>query len=774
MQKIKKMDSKIKWYQWAIVVLLMFLSINGKFSGLLKNPDNLLLAGGGDGLKNYMTPMLHVKNDKTYNHFDSMNYPYGEHVLFTDNQPLISNILRFVQNNITDISQHTVGVLNIMMLLSLFFSGVLLYVFFRKMELPHWYSLAAGISVAWLSPQVARFCGHYGLSYEIIPLLLLYFLLRFENRSWKWSLAIFTLVLFAPMLHFYYFGISAFFLSIYYFIKVIKDKSSLVFYAKHWAIQVIVPFILLNFIWLKIGNNVSDRPDSPYGFLHYVSVWEGTFFNPNSWLYIFIDTYLVKIRTVSEFESINYVGFAAFLFCLVRIIAWIFTKKLKMLEEDTVVPNDGFIRTAFWTSVTLYIFSTGLPFQIPQLEFLLDYTGPLKQFRGLGRFSWMFFLVVNIVAFYAIYHWGERIKNVEFRRVFWLVFLIIAGREALGNANRVGKPQDLYADVKAIGEPKENWLPYVDTAKYQAILPVPYFHTGAEYFGLDLNGDTFSDNLFASYFTGMPSLGVMMSRTSLQQTLSSLPLGTELYRTPPVLTILPNKKPLLAMVNKKWLGEKGKYYELVLSKGKKMYENQMFLLYELPIDAYEKAIAEQKQGITQEAANVNLLKRGNLLTKDTLENFIYKSFDEILSPIRYQGNGAFILERQKRTTIFSGTIPAQQKSKRYKLQFWLNVAKGKDIRTDFNIRETDKNGAQISFFDHASIHNVVAVDGNWVLISVQFELQQNDSNVEVYFINGEKRDVSPIYLDEFMIYPENAAIYQSGSDEVMKNGRWYK
>ena len=768
------MDNKIKWYHWAIVATLMFLSINGKFSDLLKNPNNLLLAGGGDGLKNYMTPMMHVKNDKTYNHFDSMNYPYGEHVLFTDNQPLISNTLRFIQNNITGISQHTVGVLNILMLLSLFFSGILLYVFFRKLELPHWYSLAAGISVAWLSPQIARFCGHYGLSYEIIPLLLLYFLMRFENRSWKWSLAIFTLVLFSAMLHFYYFGISAFFLSIYYFIKVIKDKNSLVFYAKHWAIQIVVPFILLNFIWLKIGNNVSDRPDSPYGFLHYVSVWEGTFFNPESWLYNLIDTYLVKIRKVPEFESINYIGFAAFLFCFTRIIAWISTRKLKMLEDDTVIPNDGFVRTAFWASIILYIFSTGLPFQIPQLEFLLDYTGPLKQFRGLGRFSWMFFLIINIVAFYTVYHWGKWIKNVGFRYIFWLIFIIIAGREAFGNANRIGKPQDLYADVKAIGEPKENWLPYVDTAKYQAILPIPYFHSGSEYLGLDLNADAFSNNLFASYFTGMPSLGVMMSRTSWQQTLSNLPLGKELYRTPTVLNILPNKKPLLAMVNKKWLEEKGKYYQLVLSKGKKMYENQIFMLYELPVDAYEKAIVEQKQGIIQEVSNPNLFKKGNLLTKDTLENFVYKSFDEIQSPIYYQGNGAFLLEKQKRIIIFSGTIPAQQKEKKYRLQYWLNVAKGKDIRTEFNIKETTKNGENLSVKGYNSSDNVVAVDGNWVLVSVEFELKQDDSNIEIYFINGEKRDATPICIDEFMIYPKDAAIYQNGTDAVMKNGRWYK
>ena len=766
------MDTKIKWYQWVVLCLLMFVSINSKFSALLKTPNTLLFSSGGDGLKNYMTPMLHVKNDHSYNHFDGMNYPYGEHVLFTDNQPLVSNILRFIQNNITDISQHTVGVLNILMLLSLFFSGIILYVFFRRLSLPHWYSLIAAISVAWLSPQIARFCGHYALSYEVILLLLLYFLMRFEDRTWKWSMAIFSLVLFAPMLHFYYFGISAIFLSIYYFIKVIKDKSTFLFYSKHWAIQVIVPFIFLNFIWLKIGNGVTDRPDSPYGFLHYVTVWEGTFFNPGSWFYTFIDTYLIKIRAVSEFESINYIGFAGFLFVLVRVISWIFTRKVTMLEDDSDLPEGNFLRTAFWASVILYLFSTGLPFKIPQLEFLLDYTGPLKQFRGLGRFSWLFFLVVNIIAFYEIYNWGKRINNVEFRRIFWLIFLIIAAREGLGNANRVGKPQSLYTSLESIGEPKENWIPYLDTAKYQAILPLPYFHTGAEYLGLDLNGDIFARNLFASYYSGMPSLGVMMSRTSWQQTLGSFPLGKPLYRVPPVLNNLPNQKPLLALVDKNWLQNAEHDYTILLSKGKKLHENAALVLYELPLDAYAKAIEEKKQGVMQEANNVMLLRRGNLLTKDSIENFVYKTFNENETPVRYQGNGAFLLENDKKITIFKGQMP-NQKDGNYRLQFWLNLEQGKSVRHDFYIKEISKNGEEISRLEHGVIHNIVGIDGNWILVQVPFEKKQVDSEIEFILFNDLPKS-STVYIDELMIYPENVIIYQTGLDTVMKNGRWYK
>ena len=49
-----------------------------------------MFGGGGDGFKNYMTTNWHLAHDSSYVHYGGMNYPYGEHVLFTDNQPLFS------------------------------------------------------------------------------------------------------------------------------------------------------------------------------------------------------------------------------------------------------------------------------------------------------------------------------------------------------------------------------------------------------------------------------------------------------------------------------------------------------------------------------------------------------------------------------------------------------------------------------------------------------------------------------------------------------------
>ncbi|MFZ4542937.1 MAG: hypothetical protein ACOYOA_02735 [Saprospiraceae bacterium] len=764
------MKEKITWYQWLMTSAVMLLTICKNFWTLIKSPDTTLLSAGGDGLKNYLTPMLHVKNSSTYNHFDSMNYPYGEHVLFTDNQPLISNILRFFQVNFRDISYHTVGVLNYALLISLFLSACLLYYFFRRMELPHWYSLISSVIISWLSPQLMRFGCHYALGYMAILLLLLYFLMKFEKRESKWSYRITLLLFLAPLLHFYYFGISAFFISIFYLLKVIKDRKLGLFYLKHWSIQLLLPYLFFNFIWLKIGTDVTDRPNNPWGFLHYVSDLNGTFLKEGNYLFNFLNQYAFKVVPQREFESLNYVGFIATFYLFVRLVSWIFSRDFKVTEEN--LPEKSFFHTAFWASLILYIFSMGVPFIYGKLEFLLAYTGPLKQFRGLGRFSWMFYFVVNILGFYCVYHWGKNIKSIEFRRLFWVIFIAIGIIEARQNAEKISKTSNLYSILTSTGESIDDWLLYMDRSKYQAILPFPYFHLGAEYIGLEAGYPSPAYDLLASYYSGLPTMGSMMSRTSWKQAISSVPLGLDLYREPAVLRNLPDQRPLLVLENKEWHKAIDWRYNAILTKATKIHENNGFVLYELPVSAYQTLIEEKSIAIKNEAENIKLHQVGSLFCKDSLRNFLFLNFDENADPIKYRGAGSLAFSTKERKVLYKGSIPYVQVGKKYTFQFWLNIEKGEHASTELFIRELDKQATQKFFWHHGGQHFIKAIDGNWALVSFDFEPQFDYTEFEFVLENKDNKQ-STLHIDEFMVYPVNAEIFMKSSDEVMKNGRWY-
>ncbi|MCB0838578.1 MAG: hypothetical protein KDD99_18025, partial [Bacteroidetes bacterium] len=110
---------RIKKYIPSFILVLGGLAVlYAGFGKALTRPNVYVLGKGFDAWKNYFTPAWYIKYDSGF-WFTGMNYPFGEHVLFTDNQPLISWVLGFVNQHIVDISAYTVGILNTLIFLSL-------------------------------------------------------------------------------------------------------------------------------------------------------------------------------------------------------------------------------------------------------------------------------------------------------------------------------------------------------------------------------------------------------------------------------------------------------------------------------------------------------------------------------------------------------------------------------------------------------------------------------------------------------------------------------
>ncbi|MEO5906113.1 MAG: hypothetical protein ABIQ11_05270, partial [Saprospiraceae bacterium] len=112
---------------WIILlVVLPALIIHSYFSKIFSCPSCYLFEDGGDGLKNYYTLAYYVKHDQGW-HFSGMNYPYGENIIYTDNQPILALTLRWVDQHITDMDNHVVGVLNMLLLIGLYLAVLVCY-----------------------------------------------------------------------------------------------------------------------------------------------------------------------------------------------------------------------------------------------------------------------------------------------------------------------------------------------------------------------------------------------------------------------------------------------------------------------------------------------------------------------------------------------------------------------------------------------------------------------------------------------------------------------
>src|SRR5512133_3414906 len=92
------------------ITALLSLAVLSAFYGNLFNKLNrVCFANGGDGMQSYINMDYHIRVDTNYTRCNSMNYPYGEHVFFTNAQPLISNTIKFISQNIVDMSEYTLG-----------------------------------------------------------------------------------------------------------------------------------------------------------------------------------------------------------------------------------------------------------------------------------------------------------------------------------------------------------------------------------------------------------------------------------------------------------------------------------------------------------------------------------------------------------------------------------------------------------------------------------------------------------------------------------------
>ncbi|MBP7184949.1 MAG: hypothetical protein KBA06_05540, partial [Saprospiraceae bacterium] len=172
------------------LIAIIFISCSitfYKFHKIILHPTEYYLSGGGDAYKTYFCGMYHIKYDSTYHHSQQMNHPYGDHINFIDIQPVVVNFMKFLSNIFDyDLSDYYIPAIDYFILISLTIAAILLYFLLVNLRLPVWYSVILSIAITYLSPQIARFNGHFGLSYIFVIPTILYLLHKFEiNRSFK-------------------------------------------------------------------------------------------------------------------------------------------------------------------------------------------------------------------------------------------------------------------------------------------------------------------------------------------------------------------------------------------------------------------------------------------------------------------------------------------------------------------------------------------------------------------------------------------------------------
>jgi hypothetical protein len=554
-------------------------------------------------------------------------------------------------------------------------------------------------------------------------------------------------------------------------------------------------YLFLQFYWLKLDNPVLDRPAAPSGFLEYRAVWQNVFLSPNTFFQDLLNKILGDALKWTEFESIVYVGAVAAVFFFYNVIRCIVHRKLRLFPFNIDYPI--FLKKAFFVAFCLFVLSLGLPFLIPHLDFLLRYTGPLQQFRGVGRFAWVWYYVLNIVAFYAIFQQFQAVRANKFE---FSLFKKINFSSTWGRVTTyiiVGLLIGLLCDEAYFYQKKEyalttqetfekeidankDWLKLVDTSKFQAILPIPYYHVGSENWELNAVGSTVQHTLLPSLLTGMPCMGEYMSRTSVAQSYKSNQFANEVVNGYAILDDLPNQKPLLVIVDKEALAQSPQKYAQWTAGLTPFFENKTLQFYELPIGLLRERPAQAKQKVLQALDTTRIFQHIDPSSSlgfgstDSLHTYAYMSYDDKTAAKIFHGAGAYTGVSDQTNIIFKSTIPNQQKGRNYKICFWQYVGADQYPKTEIFIRELNKTtGAQLQFIHWGLRYHVKAMDKEWALFEVPFQAWNDDSEFEMN-VTHKTMFGKPLWIDELLIRPDSTHLYQVSEKEVFKDLRWYQ
>ncbi len=757
---------------WLLIATMTTLIVI-RYNDLIQFDPTQVIEPYGDGFKAYTVIQYHAQHDSTYSCFEGMNYPYGDHAVPGATQPLISNTLKLLsQLTGADLGVYTIPIVNWSMLISILLTSLFLYLIFTHQNLPIWLSISAAITITLLAPQIHRMVSHYGLTHpEVIPALL-YFLVRFsETNQLKWSLAIMLLVFIYPLLHFYYFPITIFLISFYYLISFLEklNLESLKNYALHYSIQVLIP--LAFFVWWLILNDPIDvRSSRPWGFLYYTAKLEGTFLSITQPHFRWLNDGIINLSymNIENRSYLGLVGIGTFLILLVGGTKNLFRRK----NFFPSFQNSVHFTRLFWAALIIYIFSLGFPFFLPGFEQLIDYTGPIKQFRGIGRFAWIFYYVVNILGIILVYEWSQKQEKPLFKFLPLLCILILSFEAYHFNTARNFDTENI--------ETLERGQRYTDTdidfSRYQAILPIPYYNIGSGNFWWPYDYTlSMQQSLILSLQTGLPTTAAMLTRTSPLHALKQIQLILEPYRNPRILQDFPNQKPLLMLwdhTHKQREEYKAKYPHFD-GVGRTILNHDNIRLAELSLSSFEERIQQRIQRIEKEIEQDSLYAINGFRSSSAKADFIYQSFDRQASQKPYLGKGGIQFVMHDRFSIFDEKITTLNPGENHEILLWMFIERDLNTRSDISFQEIDQEGNIVQSFTTLVWRTVEVMDDQgWAMLKIPFQPVSNENRL-LLFLENKNLNNQTFYLDELLIKPTNTQLYKREENILWKNNRWF-
>jgi hypothetical protein len=739
-----------------LVFLFTSLLLLFWFSFYAFHPDSYFISLWGDGFKNYYTFAYYVAYDHGW-HFTGMNYPFGEHIVFTDDQPILAISFRYL-SHLHFVKQHLHGIFTMLTFLSVPICASIVYLLFAEYGMGGLYVAVSSVFIALLSPQIFRISGHFGLSYCFFLPLSILLITKASTTGRSIYLFFFsTAVIIFGLIHIYHLAIISFFALVYSIFDYSageRNKDRTIFFLKQIA-AALIPFLFIKGI-MFFTDGVTDRPDNPWGFFDSSSTYDSVFLTPFGFVYQFISRF-VHMPTAAG-ERLAYIGIVAdvILVLFIGFLIFRFTLSRRVFR--------GFSRTlliAFASSVVLLLFSFGLPFSIESCRWLFDYMGPLKQFRAPCRFAWAFYYMANIFCIVYIARLSEAVYMRKWLKTIlavcmfalWLIDIHSVNTHYINEWSKYGGRIDMKDDRAKINDVLE--AKGFSARNFQAILYLPFFSIGSEKTFIPSSSDIAGMKI--SLCTGLGLVDIEMSRTSLSQVDMNLQLFSNTLLHKEVLKFYPSRLPLLLSV-----GVHGKLTEserALISRatliGRTYIYPDTVMFYNLPLRVFNDSAAVVRAQFDHMASD--MAPHEGYLSMDTTANIVVESYDNRSAPFTKFGKGALYFEKRN-PVLFEGCLPHALDSGIYEFSIWNYGDHRIPIYPVYHIGIYNKEHKLIVEYEKKGYESTDVFE-NWIRTNCVFMLPSADYIVKI----DAKGDFAT--YDELMIRPVGLEVLTHYNDK---------
>ncbi len=727
------------------LTLFFYLSLGPN----LWNLNNVQFDQSGDGLKNYYTFAYHYQYSNGFT-FEGFLYPYGDLALYADSQVALVWLLQLLRDTGIDLSHYLLGILNGLPLLSFLIGGLFIILILKTYDVTDKYIGITALLCIAMSPQVWRVQSHFALAYAcIIPIAwYLYLRLFIANSSLSRLCLILISILFlyfVAFLHPYHLVVVSLFLFLLAIVSIRRSRSLSI-----CLFVIVIISLLAFFLTTIILDSSHDRPKNPYGLWAYKTeiIDLLPFFG-------FIGHLLGKFVSLRSTytEGYCYLSFLPFLLFFVICGHKLCGGKRSVRAMFGSLPNN--LKDPFLAGFMTLLFAMGVHLMLTG-EMLLNIVPQLKQFRGLGRFSWPFYYVASI--YFAVLFWNLVQSKTKNSRTSLLAFLVILAWifESYSYHQTFSKSIQTYESENLLREQTDiaKMLGQnVRTSEFQAILTLPPSTEGAEKISLFENYFVKTRTLPFSFQSGLPMTSCIMSRAPLSKVMNVLQLSSSKYSQKKLKSgDFQNSKPFLVVIANDYRND---YHDL-LSDAELLAADDVISLYSLPLDQLVKRkrfmIPPNSRELSDKILHAN---NDSLLFFDD-----FTGYDNIGIALH---NGAFFNEHGSAEIM--NLVLKRHNTMSVELSFWNRMLDDKSSVPTFELKVYDKNGSimQQDEFRDWDLRRVEVYD-EWIRYKRTYTIEPSDAKI-ILTVTGDHQ-----YIDKLLFKTKNIDVYQcTSSVEIYAN-----